>query len=202
MVAVNEVLSLVPTVLSTIKNIQDVCSTVNPGLLPNNRQKLESLKTLIVDLERKMQTGFPVLANLTSVYSAVAADVKVAQVLADKNYELSGFLDEPKSIYQLLIRIPGEMERDYISVDKGLSNLPTVDSAELGEAQAILKQIGTYLDRLKQLRLDSQDSASISIAHNDSKQLIKDIASSYGSLDRILSKLLKRILENLGKTQF
>ena len=91
MVAVNEVLSLVPTVLSTIKNIQDVCSTVNPGLLPNNRQKLESLKTLIVDLERKMQTGFPVLANLTSVYSAVAADVKVAQVLADKNYELSGF---------------------------------------------------------------------------------------------------------------
>ena len=202
MVAVNEVLSLVPTVLSTIKNIQDVCSTVNPGLLPNNRQKLESLKTLIVDLERKMQTGFPVLANLTSVYSAVAADVKVAQVLADKNYELSGFLDEPKSIYQLLIRIPGEMERDYISVDKGLSSLPTVDSAELGEAQAILKQIGTYLDRLKQLRLDSQDSASISIAHNDSKQLIKDIASSYGSLDRILSKLLKRILENLGKTQF
>ena len=202
MVAVNEVLSLVPTVLSTIKNIQDVCSTVNPGLLPNNRQKLESLKTLIVDLERKMQTGFPVLANLTSVYSAVAADVKVAQVLADKNYELSGFLDEPKSIYQLLIRIPGEMERDYISVDKGLSSLPTVDSAELGEAQAILKQIGTYLDRLKQLRLDSQDSASISIAHNDSKQLIKDIASSYGSLDRILSKLLKRILENLGKSQF
>ena len=202
MVAVNEVLSLVPTVLSTIKNIQDVCSTVNPGLLPNNRQKLENLKTLIVDLERKMQMGFPVLANLTSVYSAVAADVKVAQVLADKNYELSGFLDEPKSIYQLLIRIPGEMERDYISVDKGLSSLPTVDSAELGEAQAILKQIGTYLDRLKQLRLDSQDSASISIAHNDSKQLIKDIASSYGSLDRILSKLLKRILENLGKTQF
>ena len=190
---VNAVLSLVPAILSTIKTIQDTCSTVDPGVLPPNRRKLDNLKTLIVDLERKMQRDFPILANLTSVYSAVVADVKVAQVLADKNYELLGFLEESKSIYQLLIRVPGEMERQYIDVDKGLSNLPVVDSAEFGEAQAIIKQIGTFLDRLKQLKLDNQDSTSILSAQGDSKQLIKDVASKYGDLDRVLSKLLKRI---------
>ena len=100
------------------------------------------------------------------------------------------------------MQFPGEMERRYIEVDKGLSDLPPVDSVELGEAQAIIKQIGTSLDRLKQLKFEAQDSNSVFAAKDASRQLIKDIASSYGNLDRVLSRLLKRIIENLGKTQF
>jgi hypothetical protein len=201
-VEVNEALSLVPTVLSTIKSIQETCSGINPGFLPNNRQKLKDLEALIVGLEQKMQNGFPILASLANVYGAVAAQVKVAGALADKNAELLGFVDESKYICVFLMQFPGEMERRYIEVDKGLSDLPPVDSVELGEAQAIIKQIGTSLDRLKQLKFEAQDSNSVFAAKDASRQLIKDIASSYGNLDRVLSRLLKRIIENLGKTQF
>lgn len=201
MVEINEALSLVPTVLSTIKNIQETCSAINPGFLPNNRQKLKDLEALIVGLEQKMQNGFPVLANLANVYGTVAAQVKVAGALADKNAELLGFVDEPKYICVFLMQFPGEMERRYIEVDKGLSDLPSVDSVELGEARATINQIGTHLDRLKQLKFEAQDSNSVFGAKDESRKLIKDIASSYGNLDRVLSRLLKRILENLGKTQ-
>ncbi len=201
MIEIKEALSLVPIVLGNIKSIKEICTTLDAGLLPNNRKKLKDLEKLVIALESKMQSGFPILANLATVYSAVAADVKVAWALSEKNYELLGFVNKPDYIISFLIRFPGEMERNYIDVGKGLSDLPTIDSTELGEARSILSMIGTYLDRLKQIEFDDNDEKSVYAAKDNTRKLVKDITSRYGDLDKVLSRLLKRILENLGKTK-
>jgi hypothetical protein len=201
MIEIKEALALVPTVLGNIKSIKEACTNLDAGILPNNRKKLKDLEELVISLESKMQSGFPVLANLATVYSSVAADVKVAWALSEKNYELLGFVNKPDYIISFLIRFPGEMERNYIDVSKGISDLPTIDNTESGEVRNILSMIGTYLDRLRQIEFDDNDDKSVYTAKDNVRKLVKDITSRYGDLDRVLSRLLKRILENIGKTK-
>ena len=201
MIEIKEALALVPTVLGNIKTIKEACAALDVGFLPSNRKKLKDLEDLVLKLENKMESGFPVLADLVSFYSAVAADVKVAWALSEKNYELLGFVNKPEYIISFLIRFPGEMERNYIDVNKGISNLPTIDNTESGEAKIILSLIGTYLDRLKQIEYDDTDDASVLKAKDNIRKLVKDITSRYGDLDRVLLKLIKRILEDLGKVK-
>jgi hypothetical protein len=97
-----------------------------------------------------------------------------------------------------LTRFPGDMERNYISVEKGISGLPQVDSNELGATNRILEEIRKYLDRLKQVEFNDESEPSIFAAKDKSRSLLNEINSQYQALDGILSKLIKRILQSLG----
>ncbi len=198
MIEIKEALALVPTALNSIKTIKEACNTLDAGLLPNNRKKLKDLEELVVRLESQVKFGFPVLANLVTLYSAVALDVRVAWILTDKNWELLGTAKKPEQITMFLTRFPGDMERNYISVEKGISGLPAVDSNELGIAMRILEEIRKYLDRLKQVEFNDESESSIFAAKDKSRNLLNEINSQYLALDGILSKLIKRILQSFG----
>ena len=198
MIEIKEALALVPTVLSSIKTIKEACNTLDAGILPNNRKKLKDLDELVVRLESQVKSGFPVLANLVTLYSAVAVDVRVAWILTDKNWELLGTAKKHEQITMFLTRFPGDMERNYISVEKGISGLPTVDSNELGIAMRILEEIRKYLDRLKQVEFDDESESSVFAAKDKSRNLLNEINSQYLALDGILSRLIKRILQSFG----
>ena len=197
MIEIKEALDLVPTVLNSIKTIKEACNTLDAGIIPKNRKRLKDLEELVVHLESQVKSGFPELANLVTSYSDVAVDVTVAWILTDKNWELLGTASKPDQITMLLTRFSGDMERNYISVEKGISRLPQVDSNELGIAMRILEEVRKYLDRLKQVEFDESDS-SIFAAKNKTRDLLKEIISQYSALDGILTKLIKRILQSFG----
>jgi len=203
---IKETLALVPTVVGSLKTIKETCDGLNAGFLPQNRQKLKNLQQQIKELEEIIQLGFPQLASLTKSYAEVSANVRVAQVLSDKNYELLGLTQDPKFVYALLIRIPGEMERDCTKVEKGIINLPETNTTELGRARGIITIIRRDLDRFKQFtRTDSSElevSKSLdSKSKDEARRLTSDIAAQYSDLDSILSSLLNRILENISQAK-
>ncbi len=198
MIEIKEALALVPTVLSTIKTIKEACNTLDAGILPKNRRKLKDLDEVVAQLENQVKSGFPVLANLVTLYSTVALDVRVAWILTDKNWELLGTAKKPEQITMFLTRFPGDMERNYISVEKGISGLPEVDSNELGTVMRILEEIRKYLDRLKQVEFNDESESSIFAAKDKARNLLNEINSQYLALDGTLSKLIKRILQGFG----
>lgn len=198
MIEIKEALDLVPTFLNSIKTIKETCNTLDAGIIPKNRKRLKDLEELVVHLESQVKSGFPVLANLVTLYSVVAVDVRVAWILTDKNWELLGTAKKPEQIMMFLTRFPGDMERNYISVEKGISGLPKVDSNELGIAMRILEEIRKYLDRLKQVEFNDESESSIFAAKDKTRNLLNEINSQYLALDGILSKLIKRILQSFG----
>lgn len=198
MIEIKEALALVPTVLNTIKTIKEACKTLDAGILPNNRKKLKDIDEIVARLESQVKSGFPVLANLVTLYSTVALDVRVAWILTDKNWELLGTAKKPEQITMFLTRFPGDMERNYISVEKGISGLPDIDSNELGTVMRILEEIRKYLDRLKQVEFNDESEPSVFAAKDKARNLLNEINSQYLSLDGTLSKLIKRILQGFG----
>ena len=198
MIEIKEALALVPTVLNTIKTIKEACKTLDAGILPNNRKKLKDIDEIVARLESQVKSGFPVLANLVTLYSTVALDVRVAWILTDKNWELLGTAKKPEQITMFLTRFPGDMERNYISVEKGISGLPDIDSNELGTVMRILEEIRKYLDRLKQVEFNDKSEPSVFAAKDKARNLLNEINSQYLSLDGTLSKLIKRILQGFG----
>lgn len=199
---IKETLALVPTVVGGIKTIKETCDSLNLGLFSGSQQRLKSLQEQINQLEEKIQSGFPLLASLTSSYASVAADVKVAKALSDKNEEILRFLKDPTSINVLLIRIPGEMERDCTNIEKRLADLPEINTAEVGEAKRILLDIKRYLDRLRQITYNNSSDTAINDSKEQAVKLLGDMTIQYNELDGILSSLLKRILENIGQAKF
>jgi hypothetical protein len=198
MIEIKEALALVPTVLNTIKTIKEACKTLDAGILPNNRKKLKDIDEIVARLESQVKSGFPVLANLVTLYSTVALDVRVAWILTDKNWELLGTAKKPEQITMFLTRFPGDMERNYISVEKGISGLPEIDSNELGTVMRILEEIRKYLDRLKQVEFNDESESSVFAAKDKARNLLNEINSQYLALDGTLSKLIKRILQGFG----
>jgi hypothetical protein len=198
MLEIKEVLDLVPTVLNNIKTIKESCNTLDAGILPSNRKKLKDLEELVVSLESQVKSGFPRLSSLVNSYSTVAVAVRVAWILTDKNWELLGTAKKPDQIMMFLTRFPGDMERNYMSVEKGMSGLPDIDSNELGISMRILEEIRKYLDRLKQVEFNDESESSIFAAKDKTRNLLNEINSQYLALDGILSKLIKRVLQSFG----
>lgn len=196
---IKETLALVPTVIGGIKTIKETCDSIDVGFLPHNKQKLNNLKEQVKELEEKIQLGFPQLASLTKAYAEVSAGVRVAKALSDKNHELLGFLQDTKFIDSLLIRIPGEMERNCTEVEKGIANLPKIDTTEFGQAKTYLDNIRRNIDRLKQVTSNNSSAQEIIKSKENARKLAGDIATDYSYLDAILSNLLNRILENIGQ---
>ncbi len=197
---IRETLALVPTVVGSLKTIKETCDTLDVGFLPHNRQKLKDLQQQVKELEEKIQLGFPQLASLTRAYAEVSANVRVAKALSDKNHELLGFLQDTKFIHSLLVRMPGEMERNCTEIEKGIENLPEVNTIELGQAKRTLEMIRRDLDRLKQICNKSSET-EVNKSKDETRRLTGDIATQYSNLDAILSSLLNRILENIGQAK-
>jgi hypothetical protein len=121
--------------------------------------------------------------------------------LSDKNYELLGFSQDIKFTYSLLIRIPGEMESNCAEVEKRMTNLPEINTTELGEAKEKIANIRIYLDRLKQVTQINLSKEEVDKSKEDARRLTGDIASQYNYLDGTLSRLLNRVLENIGQAK-
>lgn len=199
---VTETLALVPKVVKSIQTIKETCDSLNAGFLPTNTKRKKELQQHIQELEEKIQSGFPVLASLVSSYGTVAADVKVAKALSDKNHEIIGLVNNPHFLTVFFVRIPGEMERDCTNVEKGINNLPEINNVELGHAKRLLISIKQDLDRLKQsipTDLEGATEQEVKQSKETPRRLIGDIASKYSDLDGILTSLLKRILEKMGQ---
>ncbi len=199
---IKETLALVPTVVSSLKTIKETCDSLNVGFLPQNRQKLKDLQQQVKELEERVQSGFPQLASLTKSYADVSASVRVAKALSDKNHELLGFSQDIKLTYSLLIRIPGEMESNCAEVEKRMTNLPEINTTELGEAKEKIANIRIYLDRLKQVtQVNLAEEEEVNKSKEEARRLTGDIASQYNYLDGTLSRLLNRVLENIGQAK-
>ena len=93
------------------------------------------------------------------------------------------------------------MESNCAEVEKRITNLPEINTTELGEAQEKIATVRRYLDRLKQITQINLSKEEVDKSKEEARRLTGDIASQYNYLDGTLSRLLNRVLENIGQAK-
>jgi hypothetical protein len=179
-----EQFSSIISILEIIRNTKSIIDSIPIKLFfPPNQGKLISLQKSVNSLDDQIRVVFPKIAQLIRSYSATIAEVKVSKALSDKVAEILGIVPDSSSIYTPFFI--NQLESNHGRIETMISHLPPLDNLETGALNEKMNIIRDHILDLK--KIDEKDSTTV-------KQLFDKISTYYTDIQRILSRLLEKIL--------
>ncbi|NES83083.1 MAG: hypothetical protein F6K10_17680 [Moorea sp. SIO2B7] len=142
------------------------------------------LQQQINELETIINIGFPKLAQLVRSYSNLLSEVRAAKVFSDKIEEVYSLAPDISQYNTIFVN---SLQNDYTRISRSLEQFTTLDVAEKGSIDWILVEIRDQLNDLQRNMPTQQYQL---------KQILQKVSTQYSDMERILSKLLEKILKD------